>query len=207
MDLWQLAVITGTLIVVVLIIAWLVLRPKPASKTVDTSTHPPVETTIKEDVDAIFNDKYRDELRNRGRLHFEKVLSENAMFLQQDLRLTASQLNDYMKDEIKRILQDEFAKYEESISDAKDLALNTIQKTQAVMEQQREVLQKQMTEQADKEKAQLLAHFEKNMADIINHYILAAIGDEIDLTNQLDFIFKNLEENKKAIIEDIKSGT
>jgi len=39
-------------------------------------------------------------LRNRGRLHFEKIIGENAMFLQQDLRLTTSQLNEYMKAEI-----------------------------------------------------------------------------------------------------------
>ena len=45
------------------------------------------------------------------------------------------------------------------------------------------------------------------MADIINHYILAAIGNEIDLTAQLDYIFQYLEENKEDIIEDIKSGS
>ena len=129
------------------------------------------------------------------------------MFLQQDLRLTTSQLNDYMKDEIKRTLQEEFAKYEESISNAKDLALDTIQKTQAVIEQQRQILEKQMTEEAAAEKQRIMDNFEKNMADIINHYILAAIGNEIDLTAQLDYIFQYLEENKAAIIEDIRSGT
>ena len=34
----------------------------------------------------IFDDQFREELRNRGRLHFEKIIGENAMFLQQDLR-------------------------------------------------------------------------------------------------------------------------
>ena len=42
------------------------------------------------DVEHIFNDEFREELRNRGRLHFEKIIGENAMFLQQDLRLTTS---------------------------------------------------------------------------------------------------------------------
>src|SRR5258708_80198 len=60
------------------------------------------------DVEHIFNDEFREELRNRGRLHFEKILSDNAMFLQQDLRLTTAQLNDYMKDEISRQLKEAF---------------------------------------------------------------------------------------------------
>ncbi len=50
-----------------------------------------------QDVERIFNDEFREELRNRGRLHFEKIIVEHAMFLQQDLRLTTSQLNEYMK--------------------------------------------------------------------------------------------------------------
>jgi hypothetical protein len=80
------------------------------------------------DVEHIFNDDFREELRNRGRLHFEKIIGENAMFLQQDLRLTTSQLNEYMKNEITQKLQDEFAKYEESITDAKQLAIDSINK-------------------------------------------------------------------------------
>lgn len=163
--------------------------------------------TAKIGVDKIFDDEFREELRNRGRLHFEKIIGENAMFLQQDLRLTTSQLNEYMKTEIKRVLKEEFSKYEESISTAKDLALESIEKTQAVIEQQRVVLEKQMNDEAAAEKARMIAGFEKNMADIVNHYILEAIGNEIDLTAQLDYIFGYLEENKQAIVEDIKSGS
>ena len=166
-----------------------------------------IENAAREDVEHIFNDEFREELRNRGRLHFEKIIGENAMFLQQDLRLTTSQLNEYMKAEIKRELEDEFKKYEDSISSAKELAVNAIQKTQEVIEEQRAVLEKQMNEQAFDEKQRIIAKFEKDMADIVNHYLLAAIGNQIDLTVQLDYIFQYLEQNKQAIIEDIRSGT
>ncbi|MBP7820797.1 hypothetical protein KA025_03365 [Candidatus Saccharibacteria bacterium] len=162
---------------------------------------------VKDDVEHIFDDEFREELRNRGRLHFEKIIGENAMFLQQDLRLTTSQLNDYMKDEIKSVLQEEFAKYEESISSAKDLALESIEKTKVAIDQQRLILEKQMNEQAAIEKQRIIEHFETNMAGIVNHYVLEAIGNEIDLTTQLDYIFQNLEENKQAMIEDIRGGS
>jgi hypothetical protein len=160
-----------------------------------------------QDVEHIFDDEFREELRNRGRLHFEKIIGENAMFLQQDLRLTTSQLNDYMKDEIKSVLQEEFSKYEESIESAKDLALESIEKTKTAIDQQRLILEKQMNEQAEAEKQRILDHFEANMAGIVNHYVLSAIGSEIDLTTQLDYIFQNLEENKEDMIKDIRSGT
>jgi len=154
----------------------------------------------------VFNDSFREELRNRGRLHFEKVISENALFLQQDLRLTTSELNTFMKDEIQKVLKDEFSKYEASITSARDIALESIKKTQEVIDQQRTQLEQQMNDQAAEEKQRLIDRFEKNMADILNHYILDAIGGEIDLTDQLEYIFQSLEENKKAILEDVKNG-
>lgn len=166
-----------------------------------------VEEAAQQDVEHIFNDEFREELRNRGRLHFEKIIGENAMFLQQDLRQTTSQLNDYMRSEITRTLQEEFKKYEQSITDAKQLALDSIEKTQAVIEQQRELLIQQLLTQSEAEKNRIVDRFEHQMANIINHYILQAIGNEIDLTDQLDYILAELESNKNAMIDDIKRGT
>ena len=158
------------------------------------------------EVEHIFNDEFREELRNRGRLHFEKIIGESAMFLQQDLRLTTSQLNEYMKQEITRTLKEEFSKYEESINDAKQLAIDSIEKTQATIEQQRQLMTQQLAEQLNAEKTRTLARFESHMAEVVNHYIMTAIGDQIDLTDQLEYILTDLEENKAAIIEDIKNG-
>src|SRR5665647_3199469 len=99
-----------------------------------------VEKAAEDDVERIFNNDFREELRNRGRLHFEKIIGENAMFLQQDLRLTTSQLNEYMKAEITKTLTEEFSKYEQSIDDAKQLAIDSIAKTQTAIEEERQIL-------------------------------------------------------------------
>jgi len=160
-----------------------------------------------EDVEHIFNTEFREELRNRGRLHFEKILGENAMFLQQDLRQTTTQLNDYMRAEITRTLQEEFKKYEQSIVDAKQIALDSIEKTVATIEQQRQFLEQQMKSETDTQKERLVARFESEMATIVNHYVLQAIGNQIDLTEQMDFILAEMQSNKQAIVEDIKRGS
>jgi hypothetical protein len=160
-----------------------------------------------EDVEHIFNTEFREELRNRGRLHFEKILGENAMFLQQDLRQTTTQLNDYMRAEITRTLQEEFKKYEQSITDAKQIALDSIEKTVATIEQQRQFLEQQMKSETDAQKEHLVARFETEMARIVNHYVLQAIGNQIDVSEQMDFILAEMQNNKQAIIEDIKRGT
>ncbi len=159
------------------------------------------------EVERIFSDEFREELRNRGRLHFEKIISDNAMFLKQDLQLTASDLNKYMQDQIKKVLKEEFSKYEESIENAKAIAVEAINKTQTALEQQRAALQSRLEEEARKEKARLIKRFEDNMSQVVNHYLLEALGNEIDLSDQLEYIYRHFEDNKQAIIEDIRSGS
>jgi len=164
------------------------------------------DQAVGQDIARIFDDRFREELRNRGKLHLEKIINENAMFLQQDLRLTTADLNKHMQQEINRTLQDEFAKYEQSITDAKQIALNSIAKTQEAIEQQRALLIEELKEQFVQEKQRLVERFEENMADIVNHYVLEAIGNEIDLSDQLEYILQELERNKQAIIEDVQRG-
>lgn len=200
---WALA---SALLIAVIILIWLAVELSRAKRLVVQKTKDAYVNAADRDVQHIFNDTFRRELRNRGLLHFEKIINENAMFLQQDLRLTASQVNDYMKQEIKRTLTEEFAKYEQSINDAKQLAIDSINKTQTAIEQQRDILTKQLDQQFMAAKGQLISHFEDNMADIVNHYIMTAIGDQIDLNDQLEYIIGDLEANKAAIIEDINHG-
>lgn len=184
---------------------WVALKVGGTGKKAKNITDKLTEDA-EQDVEHIFNDEFREELRNRGRLHFEKIIGENAMFLQQDLRLTTSQLNEYMKAEITRKLQEEFAKYEESITDAKQLALDSITKTQEAIEEQRQVMSQQLAQELANEKQRLMKRFEDNMAEIVNHYIMAAIGNQIDLNDQFEYIIGELETHKKEILQDITDG-
>jgi len=159
-----------------------------------------------EDVEHIFNQDFREELRNRGRLHFEKILGENAMFLQQDLRLTTSQLNDYMKQEISKELKEAFANYESAIGDAKQLAVESIEKTKAAIDEQRQVMGAQLEKEINTERDRRVALLEKNMAETLTHYIQEVIGNQIDLNDQLEYILDELESHKAAILEDVRSG-
>src|SRR5690349_2286391 len=99
--------IVGIVLAAVIFIgAWVAIarrRPKIAEAEADAPEPTlALDQSAHDSVEHIFDDEFREELKNRGRLHFEKVIGENAMFLQQDLRQTTSQLNDYMRAEITR---------------------------------------------------------------------------------------------------------
>jgi len=205
MTIWWLIVILGFIGASGIGFIWLIVHVSRISGG-KGSQFASIEEGAEKDVEHIFNDEFREELRNRGRLHFEKIIGENAMFLQQDLRLTTSQLNEYMKTEITKKLEEEFAKYEQSIMDAKTLAIESIQKTNAAIDEQRKQMGDQVQKEIIAEKQQLVLRFEQNMTDIVNHYVMAAVGNQIDLNDQLEYILADLEVNKQAIIQDISNG-
>jgi hypothetical protein len=207
MTTWWFIGILGGLIAVALILVFVLAHSSSKHKVHRSKdSAKDAQALVDEEVEHIFNDEFREELRNRGRLHFEKIIGENAMFLQQDLRLTTSQLNEYMKTEITRKLKEEFSKYEESIMDAKQLAVDSIQKTNTAIDEQRTLLSTQLQAQVNEEKKYLVGKFETDMARVVNHYVLAAIGNQIDLSDQLGYIISELEANKKEIIKDISNG-
>lgn len=206
MTIWWLLLILATILSLGLGFIWLAIEltagRKPTKSLVDS-----YKDTAEEDVEHIFNQEFREELRNRGRLHFEKILGENAMFLQQDLRLTTSQLNDYMKGEISRELKAAFLNYQGAITDARQLAVESIEKTKTAIDEERKSLVAQLEKEVGEEKERRIKQFEERMSEIINHYVLAAIGNQIDLNDQLEYILTEMEAHKKAIVEDIRSGT
>jgi uncharacterized protein YbcC (UPF0753/DUF2309 family) len=175
-----LILIVGALIASAAAFIWVALKIENGPKKSGSLPLDDLEKAAQEDVGHIFNDDFREELRNRGRLHFA---------------------------EITRTLQEEFKKYEQSITDAKQIALESIEKTVTTIEQQRQFLEQQLKAQSDAQKSRIIKRFEEEMASIVNHYILKAIGNQIDLSDQLDFILSEMETNKKAIIEDISNGT
>jgi hypothetical protein len=203
MTIWELVLIVGLIWSGGLAFLYIVvhLSPHKQKSLVDS-----FQKAAENDVEHIFNEEFREELRNRGRLHFEKILGENAMFLQQDLRLTTAQLNDYMKEEISKDLKEAFANYENAIGDAKQLAVESIEKTKQAIDEQRQAMSAQLSQEVEAEKANRIKRFEDNMADIVNHYVLMAIGNQIDLNDQLEYILGELDANKQAIAEDVRNG-
>lgn len=61
-------------------------------------------------------------------------------------------------------------------------------------------LQKRVADQ----ESMLVEAFQSNMAAVVEHYLLGALGDAYDLKEQLPAIIKQMEEKKQEIAEDMK---
>jgi hypothetical protein len=211
MNVWGLGLIIGSLLATATAFVWVAIKlgSTPSDKdkkSTHTDGREAIGQALEQDVESVFNDEYREELRNKGRMYFEKIIGENAAFLQQDLRLTTSQINEFMKQEITKTLQEEFAKYETAIEESKKIALESIQNTQASLDEERQAMRQKFEAEASAQREQIIKRFETNMGEIVNHYILDAIGGEMDMSTQLPYILEELQSNKEVIMEDIRSG-
>jgi len=218
------------------------------------------ESPIDEHNDGLqdYFDEYFLELRNRGRIYFEKMIYQNAALFKQDLDSTVSRVNTELKDYMIKQLDEQFAEFNKSMQDTQEVALQSLKRSATSLEDQQqklnETIQKSLTDQETtlahvfdgsnervaslkdaqdsaietlnksvkalqeqheqlaeslqkdvaEQKEMILGVFEQNMAQIIEHYMLGALGDQYDVKAQLPAIIKQMEENKKAISDDMK---
>ena len=204
---WQMVILVAV-IAVIAVLLWAGMQFQQWNKAAQPNNGKPKTTgtpeLAEEDVNHLFNKEFREELRNRGRLRFESIVNENAMFLKQDLDITISQLNEYIKQVIQKKLDEEFASYTKAMKDAQELAVSSLQKSANAVEEQREAMKEALKKNEQEREAGLVKAYEENMAQIIEHYLLETLGQQFDLKAQLPYIIEQMEANKKDMIEDMQ---
>lgn len=229
-----------------------------------------------EQEEQFFDEYFREELRNRGRWYFEKIIKESGAVFSQDLDATVDQINVDLKAHISKELDqalaqvnadikqhltsqldEQFADYREAMKSAQANALDlltsstkqleeehqrlsqTLQanvadqkailhdsfednKTQIVamkdaqhsaleflnqsihdMRDEHQTLKATVQERVATEQDILVETFKDNMAQIVEYYLLEAVGEEFDLKDQVPSIIKQMEANKQAIVDDM----
>ena len=194
MEIWQLLLIIGTLFTTLISFIWVALKLNTIhGNMADGGQNERPNEKINQVVNQAFTDDFREELRNRARQQFEKLIHENAMFLQQDVRVSAAQLDDFMKKEVIATLQQELAKHHESIAQTKDMVTTSLSQTK-----------QQFERDLKDEKERKLKDFDENLQEIVKGYVQKAVGDVINSEKELALIIDGLQAKKAEIFEDIR---
>jgi len=151
----------------------------------------------------IFGKEFQEELRNKARLDFQRVINENAMFLQQDLRMTTAEINDYLKKNMVERLEKEFMEYERSIKDVQEAAVQSLNNTVAAAEQKQDELNVRIEKEMQARKEQSLKAFQENMADVVSSYVIKSVGEQLDIREQLPLIVREMESRAEDMKKDL----
>ena len=91
-----------------------------------------------------------------------------------------------------------------TMKDAQIHALEALKQSAAEVDAQYRQLSTTLQQQVLAQQQMLVSAFESNMAAVVEHYVLGALGDQFDLKAQLPSIIKQMEANKAAMVEDLK---
>jgi hypothetical protein len=201
---WWAVAFIAVIVACALGLMWLALTIQKLKKDPGLNAMKGIPERLEYETTHLFDAKFREELKNRGRLRFESVVNENAMFLKQDLDMTTAQLNEYMKKEISTKLDGEFDAYAKNMHELQEMARNSLKEITDEVDQRRSAFAEQLEKEVAKQKDAIIGAYELNMAQVIEGYIMQALGDKFDIKGQIPFIIKQMEANKKDIIEDMK---
>lgn len=193
MELWQLLLIIGTLLATLIAFVWVALKVGSMGK-VENQPRNTAGEAVNEAVNQAFTDDFREELRQRARQQFEKIMHENAVFLQQDVRMSAAQLDEFMKKQIFATLQQELTKHHESVTQTRQMLSDSVAKSQVDLQTQLKT-----------EKERRIEMLDQQLTDIIKKYVTSAVGDVITTDQQIALVVDNLNAHKNEIIEDIRN--
>jgi len=91
-----------------------------------------------------------------------------------------------------------------AMKDEQASAMQTIKDSATALQTQAAQLGDTLKKNIEEQENVVLTAFQDNMAQIVEHYLLGALGDQYDLKAQLPSIIKQMEANKEAIMEDMK---
>lgn len=135
-----------------------------------------------------------------------RSLSENA----QSSRQQAHQLNMAMQKNISDQSAILSGIYQENITratearNAQSSALSTLSQSVEALQQQYRQLGDLLDKSISEQKAMVTELINDNMARIVEHYLVGALGEQSDLQAQLPSILNRLEESKQAMMDDMK---
>lgn len=115
--------------------------------------------------------------------------------LQKNITDQEMQLSSVFKENMERVA---------ATKEAQEAALKTLTEGAASLKQQYDEMSTMLQKTVADQKARLIDVYENNMAQIIEHHLLNALGEQYDMKAQLPLIIKQMEENKQAIVDDMK---
>lgn len=135
-----------------------------------------------------------------------EIINQSAQRVSQRADQLSSDLEKNVTDQASRlanVYQQNLARLEES-REAQNKALESLASSNEELKRQHQELRQLVDTSIANQKAMLTDLINDNMARIVEHYVIGALGEQSDLTEQLPAILQRMEENKQAMSDDMR---
>ena len=151
---------------------------------------------------------------NKNRINAVQAEQEKALETINESANRVRQRSDQLSDDLERTVADQsnqlteiykrnLERLEQS-GQAQTQALEALATSNQELKRQHQELRQLVDESVANQKAMLTDLINDNMARIVEHYVVGALGEQSDLSEQLPSIIQRLEENKQAMSDDMR---
>lgn len=151
---------------------------------------------------------------NKGRITVTEEVQDAALKSLEESAEVSQQKSEQLSAALQKNITDQETKlaaiFQENMDrvavtkEVQEATLKSLQESAEALQEQHRQLSTMLEKTIVDEEAMMVDVFENNMAQIVEHYLLGALGDQYDLKAQLPSIIKQMEANKQAIADDMK---
>jgi len=173
-----------------------------------------------------FDENFREELRNHGRLYFEKVIKENGKIFKEDLDATITSVNTTLKEHTDKQLEEaiasikaelkehvttqldgQFSEFSKAAKESQDVALKSLTDSADNLKKQHEDLASTLQKSIANQSLMLESLFQENMNKIAavkeaNDAALTSLNQSLDELKQQNEQITEVLEKKIATQEE-----
>ena len=142
--------------------------------------------------------KASEEALNRAT---DQMISKYKVQFDSQLKMNMLQLDQTFRNSLGSITKE----FEESLKEFRTKSQKLAEEAQAKLMSLSEEVELSTQAAIDVKKSELLEKVENRINNILVNYLNNTLEGTIDLNDQEDYIFEKLEQNKSAILEDIKN--
>ncbi len=121
--------------------------------------------------------------------------SELGQMMQKSISDQAAALSAVYQDNLSRVA---------ATRDAQAKALESLERSTQALQQQYDQMSELLNKSVANQKAMLVELINDNMARIIEHYLVGALGEKSDIRAQLPSILEQMEQHKQDMVDDMK---
>lgn len=167
-----------------------------------------IHTEIKEHITKQLDEQvveYSKAMKGAQEVALQSIISSAQALQKQHLELSETiRKNLTQQEAIATTALEESKTQMSALKNAHNSALEWLNQTTKAMEDQHRQLSATLEKDITAQRELLVKVFEENMAQIVEQYLLGALGDQYDLKAQVPSIIRQLEANKQAIVDDMK---
>lgn len=143
------------------------------------------------------------EIEKQTQAELLKSSQDGAEKMQTAINGAVSRIAEHVEQLTNTTLNAEFQKYQLSLQALREQSITEFTKLQQELNGQRDQMIQNLDKQVAAEYSKRLDQLNAKIDDVVSSYVIESLGTDVDLSEQLKVVLKNLDKHKQDIKKDI----